>query len=69
MTLDEARTAAYVDAMSTVLGLPLAPEHWPGVVRYFGLAAEMAALVNGLPLGMLDEPAEAFIPISPEDMA
>jgi hypothetical protein len=49
-----------------VLGLPLAPEHWPGVLRYFGLAAEMAALVNGLPLGVHDEPAEAFVPISPE---
>ena len=69
MTLTDARTAAYVDAMAAVLGLPLAPEHWPGVLRYFGLAAEMAALVNGLPLGVLDEPAEAFVPISPDDVA
>jgi len=69
MTLTDARTAAYVDAMAAVLGLPLAPEHWPGVLRYFGLAAEMAALVNGLPLTVHDEPAEAFVPISPEDVA
>ncbi|HEY9110074.1 MAG TPA: DUF4089 domain-containing protein [Roseateles sp.] len=69
MTLNDARKAAYVDAMATVLGLPLAPEHWPGVLHYFGLAAEMATLVNGLPLGVLDEPAEAFVPISPEDVA
>ena len=68
MTLDEARTAAYVDAMATVLGLPLAPEHWPGVLHYFGLAAEMAGLVNGLPLGVHDEPAEAFVPITVEDL-
>ncbi|RZL34929.1 MAG: DUF4089 domain-containing protein [Rubrivivax sp.] len=69
MTLSEAHTAAYVDAMAAVLGLPLAPDHWPGVLRYFGLAAEMAALVNGLPLAIHDEPAEAFVPIAPEDVA
>ncbi|MGQ3051238.1 MAG: DUF4089 domain-containing protein [Roseateles sp.] len=63
--MEAARLAAYVDATAAVLGLPLAAEHRPGVLRYFGLAAEMAALVNGLPLAVQDEPAEAFVPISP----
>lgn len=56
---------AYVDAAAAALDLPLAPEHRPGVLRYFGLAAEMAELVNALPLTVQDEPAEAFVPISP----
>ena len=56
---------AYVDAAAVALDLPLAAEHRPGVLRYFGLAAEMAELVNGLPLALQDEPAEAFVPISP----
>ncbi|MDR7331578.1 DUF4089 domain-containing protein [Roseateles asaccharophilus] len=60
---------AYVDATAALLALPLAPEHRPGVLRYFGLAAEMAALVNGLPLATHDEPAEAFAPIAPGDLA
>jgi Protein of unknown function (DUF4089) len=62
------RIEAYVDATSAVLGLPLAAEHRPGVLRYFGLAAQMAELVNGLPLAVQDEPAEAFVPISPKDL-
>lgn len=56
---------AYVDATAAALDLPLAPEHRPGVLHYFGLAAEMAELVNALPLTVQDEPAEAFVPISP----
>ncbi|KQW44653.1 MULTISPECIES: AtzG-like protein [unclassified Roseateles] len=63
--MNAARIEAYVDAAAAALDLPLAPEHRPGVLRYFGLAAEMAALVNGLPLAVHDEPAEAFAPISP----
>ena len=59
------RIEAYVDATAALLGLPLAAEHRPGVLRYFGLAAEMAELVNGLPLAMQDEPAEAVVPIAP----
>lgn len=59
----------YVDATAALLALPLAAEHRPGVLRYFALAAEMAELVNGLPLGTHDEPAEAFTPIAPGDLA
>ena len=55
---------AHVDAVAAMLGLSLSAEHRPGVLGYFGLAAEMAVLVNGLPLSAHDEPAEAFVPIS-----
>ncbi len=67
MIMTPAQIEAYVDAAAAALSLPLAPEHRPGVLRYFGLAAEMAALVEGLPLGVHDEPAPAFLPIAPGD--
>jgi hypothetical protein len=51
-----------------MLAPPLAPEHRPGVLRYFALAAEMAELVNGLPLAVHDEPAESFVPVGPADL-
>ncbi len=63
-----AEIEAYVDAASVAVGLPLSPAHRPGVLRYFGLAADMAALVNGLPLAPHDEPAEAFVPIGPDEV-
>ena len=56
---------AFVDAAAAALALPLAPEHRPGVLRYFQLAAEMASTVDGLPLSVHDEPAAAFVPIAP----
>jgi hypothetical protein len=55
----------HVDASAAVLGLPLAPEHRPGVIAYFALAARMAELVMGLPLGTEDEPAAVFVPVEP----
>jgi hypothetical protein len=59
-------TEAFVDAAAATLGLALQAEHRPGVLHYFALAAAMAELVNGLPLTILDEPAEVFTPISPD---
>ena len=56
---------AYVDATAATLDLPLHPEHRPGVLHYFALAASLAELVNGLPLAVTDEPAEVFTPIAP----
>ncbi len=56
---------AYVDAAAAALQLPLAPEHRPGVLHYLALAAAMADEVMGLPLGPHDEPAPAFVPVSP----
>jgi hypothetical protein len=69
MSLNAAQIEAYVDAAAAAIALPLAPEHRPGVLRYFTLAAGLAELVNGLPLGPADEPAGAFLPIEPEPSA
>jgi Protein of unknown function (DUF4089) len=60
-----AQIEAYVDAAATALQLPLAPEHRPGVLHYFALAAGMADLVAGHALAITDDPAEAFVPVSP----
>jgi hypothetical protein len=57
---------AYVDASATALNLPLRPDHRPGVLRYFGLAAEFAAVVESVPLGPHDETSVHFSPISTE---
>ncbi|CAN5917268.1 hypothetical protein BH11PSE8_BH11PSE8_27400 [soil metagenome] len=56
---------AYVDAAAAALQLPLAPEHRPGVLQYFALAAGLADVLMAYPLGRDDEPAEVFTPISP----
>jgi hypothetical protein len=58
--------AAYIDAAAATLGLKLAAEHRPGVLKYFALAASMAELVQGLPLEPHDEPANVFRPVSPQ---
>jgi hypothetical protein len=47
------------------VGLKIAPEHRPGVLHYFALAASMAELVSAHPLGTPDEPAPVFTPVSP----
>ncbi len=56
---------AWIDAASAALGLPIAPQHRPGVAAYFALAAGFAELVNSLPLGTEDESAAAFAPVVP----
>ncbi len=67
--MDTAQVEAYVDAAAAALALPLAPEHRPGVLLYFGFAAGQADLLMAVPLLISDEPAEAFVPISPDDLA
>ena len=57
--------ATYVDSAAAALSLPIAPEHRPGVLHYFALAASLADLVNAHPLGTADEPAPAFVPVAP----
>ena len=58
---------AYVDAAAAALSLLLSPSHRPGVLHYFALAASMADLIAAHPLTNNDEPAEAFVPISPPE--
>lgn len=60
-----AQIEACVDATAAALGLELAPEHRPGVLHYFALAASMAELVNSHALTHADEPAAVFTPVSP----
>ena len=65
MPMDLDAIERHVDATAALLGLPLAPEHRPGVLRYFALAADMAAEVNALPLTVHDESGSHFVPVSP----
>ncbi|SEB26080.1 AtzG-like protein [Variovorax sp. YR216] len=57
----------YVDAAAAALGLRLRPNHRAGVVRYFALAAEFAAVVEAVPLEPHDEPAVNFSPVAPRE--
>ena len=60
-----AQIEAYVDAAAAALQLPLSPAHRPGVLRYFALAAEFAALVEAVPLPVHAESAVHFSPVEP----
>ncbi|MET0542722.1 MAG: DUF4089 domain-containing protein [Variovorax sp.] len=62
-----AQTEAYVDAASAALDLKLRPDHRPGVLRFFALAAEMAALIEAVPLDPHVEPSVNFVPVSPKE--
>ena len=68
MTMTPSQIEAYVDAASAALALPIAPEHRPGVLFYFALAASLAEVVNAVSLGPYDEPAYVFMPIAPADL-
>jgi hypothetical protein len=62
-----AQIEAYVDAASAALGLRLRSDHRPGVVRYFALAAEFAAIVEAVPLDPHDDAAVSFSPVAPRE--
>ncbi len=49
-----------LDALARVAGLPIAPEHAPGVRQNFALISSMAELVNAFPLDESDEAAPVF---------
>ena len=55
---------AYVDAAAAALDLRLRPDHRAGVLRYFALAAEFAAIVEAVPLDPHDETAVHFSPVA-----
>jgi hypothetical protein len=56
---------AYIDAAAATLGLKITAEQRPGVTAFFNLAANMADLLNGLPLTPADESGSVFVPVSP----
>jgi hypothetical protein len=60
-----AQTEAYVDAAAAALDLPLSPEHRPGVLQFFALAAGFAAQLQAVPLDAHDDPAPVFVPVEP----
>ena len=66
--MDSETVTAYVDAAAAALELPILPEHRPGVLMYFQLAASRAALVAGHPLRNEDETAAVFHPVETNDM-
>ena len=43
-------TDAYIDATAGLLGLTIEPEWKPGVAKFLGLAAELAATLEAVPL-------------------
>lgn len=62
-----AQIESYVDAACAALELRLRPDHRPGVLRYFGLAAEFAALIEAVPLLPHDESAASFASVAPPE--
>ncbi len=66
--MDREPLEAYVDATAALLALPLQPEHRPGVLACFAMAAGLAELVMAQPLRSHDEPATVFVPIAPGDV-
>ena len=56
----------YIDAAAATLGLKISAEQRPGVTLFFNLAANMAELLNGLPLTAADESGNVFRPVEPE---
>ena len=52
----------YVDETAKRVGLPIAPEHRPGVIQFTGVLLASAALVMEFPLPEDVEPAPVFCP-------
>lgn len=65
--MTRAQIEAIVAANAAAVGLVIAAEYKTGVVDFFSLAAEMAQLVDGLPLGPDDESGSVFVPVSPQE--
>jgi hypothetical protein len=63
--MDASQVEAYVDAQCALLGLTLAPEHRPGVIRYLQLVIGMAPRVMDFPLTPADESGNSFVPVAP----
>ena len=64
-----AQIEAYVDAAAAALDLPLSPEHRPGVLQFFTLAAGFAEQLQAVPLDAHDDPAPVFVPVEPSTKA
>lgn len=58
--------SAYIAAAAATLDLKIPAEARAGVALYFGLAASMAELLQGLPLTAADESGSVFTPVLPQ---
>ena len=65
--MNAAELERYLDAASAAVGLPIAPEHRAAVLGYLALASGFADTVNAVPLDATDEPAMAFVPVTPTE--
>ena len=63
--MDADLIARHVETSAALIGLTIPPDYRDGVLRYFGIAADLAALVMAHPLTPADEPASVFVPVSP----
>jgi hypothetical protein len=54
--------SAYVDETAKRVGLPIAPEHRPGVIQFTSVLLAQGALVMEFPLPDDVEPAPVFRP-------
>lgn len=67
MNADDADLIARaVDAAAAAIDLPLHPDHRPGVLHFYALAAHMAQRVLGVPLERRDESGQVFRPVEPK---
>lgn len=64
--VDADTIARAVDAASAAIDLPLHPDHRPGVLHFYALAASMAQRVLAVPLARRDESREVFRPVEPK---
>ena len=60
MTKEE--TTGYVLATAKTLGLPIAPEHLPGVIENFERLATIAGYLDAFKLDPADEPGPVWRP-------
>jgi hypothetical protein len=58
-------TEQYVDAAAAAVGLHIAGEHRPGVLRFFRLAQTMADSLMAIDLGPSDDSGSFFVPLAP----
>ena len=65
MPMTPQQIEALANANAAALGLPIAAEYRAGVLAFLTLAAGMAERVQGLQLGVDDEPGNVFVPVAP----
>jgi len=60
--MDSAQVLNYVNAAAAALALPLDEARAARVAGHLARTAAMAGLLDGVPLGVEDEPAELYCP-------